>query len=71
MGRLGSPKKDVANLFWSSAAAPWETVDDCRSWVEDVAADNNDPTIKRGGCECGVGKIDGLGDAAVYRLTAR
>jgi hypothetical protein len=24
---FGSPKKDVANWFWSDQAAPWETVD--------------------------------------------
>lgn len=24
---IGSPSRDIANLFWSSSAAPWERID--------------------------------------------
>ncbi len=90
---FGTPGKDIANVFWSEAVAPWEDVDatyypaanltdyerqpglgsleECREWVYQRAAEHGDPNLRQGDYECGVGFIRSAGPLYIYRQTLR
>jgi hypothetical protein len=59
------------NLDKSERQLDVGSVEACRSWVSRIAAQNNDPQIRRGDYECGVGYLRDLGDFRVYRVTTR
>src|SRR5689334_10257410 len=60
---------DPSNLSVHKAALGVGSLDACRSWVRAMAAVNSDPGVTRGDYECGVGKLQMLGDMTVYRIT--
>lgn len=95
---FSTSKEEIANILYSSNAAPWETIDgfyypnnadltedvrrygfdtleDCRDWVYDIADEYKDPDMTRSDYECAIGKIDNPRMQAygvnVYRLTLR
>ena len=47
------------------------SVEHCRAWVNAEAARRNDPDLKRGDYECGIGRLGTFGSIGVYRLTVR
>jgi hypothetical protein len=47
------------------------SVDACRAWVAGAAARRDDPQIRRGDYECGVGHLKDYGELKVYRVTTR
>lgn len=46
-------------------------LEDCRNWIIGIAASRNDPTLKRGDYECGVGFVESKYGLRVYRITTR
>ena len=60
-----------SNLAKSERSLNVGSLEACRWWASKTAARNNDPEIRRGDYECGVGYLRDLGDLRVYRVTAR
>lgn len=62
---------DRNDLTQDVSSTGHQSVDECRAWVNDIAAGYNDPGLIRGDYECAVGKTRTIGDIGVYRLTVR
>ena len=59
------------NLTQSERQMNVGSLEGCRSWVARAASLKNDPQIRLGDYECGVGYLRDLGDLRVYRITTR
>lgn len=59
------------NLSVHRTALNVGSLDGCRSWVQAMAEANADPGVRRGDYECGVGKLQEIGDLTMYRITVR
>lgn len=74
-----APWEDVIGFYYPNAknmnnvkkGGPFDSVDDCRVWIENQAALHNDPEIARGDYECGVGPLESQYGIEVYRITVQ
>lgn len=63
---------DKNNLSKAVAGHGFATVEQCRAFVHAQANAHNDQMTRRGDYECGIGKMQDLGDGlTMYRLTVR
>jgi hypothetical protein len=62
---------DRSNLSRSERSINVGSLESCRAWVAAAAAKRNDPQVRRGDYECGVGYLRDFGDLRVYRVTTR
>jgi hypothetical protein len=62
---------DRYNLGRSERGVNVGGLEACRAWVARAAAQLNDPQIRRGDYECGVGYLRDFGGVRVYRVTTR
>lgn len=63
---------DKTNLWVHKMERGLGSVEECRRWVRQKAAANQDPDLTRSDFECGIGWIrDGAAGLKIYRATVR
>ena len=63
--------KDRSNIRNPETIAGLASVEACRAWVYSTAQRFDDPQIRRGDYQCGVGEADRLGAEKIYRVVVK